>query len=160
MGRLLHVRAMNIDRHSRNQLAEAIRALAAGLISNDDFERNRMPHNRTDPAINEIFSNGAWRLYSDLREYRLTGKNKLDDQTKEEVARWVLFLKTDLPYQWPVHTLRETFVRFFSNIITLGMASRYYENRLKLLGDTGVWPFLRRSDLEAALQNPRYLNAL
>jgi hypothetical protein len=151
---------MNIDRHSRNQLAEAIRALASGLITNDEFERKRMPHSRIDPAINEIFSSGAWFLYSDMKEYRLKGQEKLDDQTKRVVARWVLFLKTDLPYQWPIPTLGESLARLFGNLFTLGMMNRQYQSRLKLLGDTDVWPFLRRRDFETALQSPRYLNAL
>ncbi|WP_426339202.1 hypothetical protein ACN9MZ_23095 [Pseudoduganella sp. S-14] len=151
---------MNIDRHSRNQLAEAIRALASGLITNDEFERKRMPHNMSDPAVNEVFSSGAWCLYSDLKAYRLTGKQKLDGPTRKEIARWVLFLKTDLPYEWPVPTFQESFFRFFGNLFTFGRFNRRYQNEIALLGDTEVWPFLRRSDFEAALRDPKYLNAI
>jgi len=47
-----------IDRSSRNQLAELIRALCAGLISNDQFE-DRLPRSSEDPAIYEVFFNGC-----------------------------------------------------------------------------------------------------
>jgi hypothetical protein len=151
---------MNIDRAARNQLAEAIRALAAGLITNDQFEDKRMPYSNTDPAINEVYSKGAWCLYSDLQEYRLKGRHKLDEQTKKNVARWVVFLKTDLPYEWPVPTPRESLLRFFANLLTLGMANRRHIAELKRQGDAEVWPFIRRCDFEAALKEPKYLHAL
>jgi hypothetical protein len=150
---------MSIDRQSRNQLADAIRALASGAISNDEFEDKRVPRSGGDAAILEIFSEGAWRLYSDLKEYRLRGPNKLDAKTKKEIARRVLFLKTDLPYEWPVSSTRDSLFRFFANLLTLGAANRLNRKRLARQGDVEVWPFLRRSDLEQALKSPVYLNA-
>jgi len=60
-----------IDRSARNKLAELLRSLAAGLISNDEFE-DTMPKSK-DKAINEVFFNGGW----------------------------VLFLKSNYEYSWP-----------------------------------------------------------
>lgn len=146
-----------IDRSARNQLAEALRVLAAGLVSNDEFEDSRLPHSH-DVAIREIFSRGAWMLYSDNREYRLTGKNKLDAATKSEVARWVLFLKTDLQYQWPVYSRLHMLGMLLANIMTLGMANRIFISRFAAYGDADVWPFIRKADYEAALHSPPYLH--
>ena len=147
-----------IDRDARNTLAEAIRSLASGLITNDEFEDKRLPHSNDDPAISEVYSKGAWLLYSDLQEYRLSGIHRLDDKTKTVIARWVLFLKTDLPYEWPVSTFKQGLLRLLSNLLTLGAANRFYAYRYQGSGDIDVWPFLRRSDYEAALQKPVYLN--
>ena len=148
-----------IDRRARDRLAEAMRALAAGLISNDAFENDRLPSSSDDAAIREIYSNGAWGLYSDHHEYRLRGRYKLNDKAKEDVARWVLFLKTDLPYEWPVTTRR--LLPLLANVFTLGLANKYYFwPRFRAHGEIEVWPFVRRADYEAALNHPPYLRPL
>ena len=46
-----------IDRDARNKLAENLRSLASGLITNDEFE-DSIPQS-DDKAIIEIFSNGG-----------------------------------------------------------------------------------------------------
>jgi hypothetical protein len=148
-----------VDRNARNQLAEAIRALASGCISNDEFEDKRLPRSMEDAAISEIYSNGAWFLYSDLEEHRLVGKYRLSKATKTHIARWVLFLKTDLPYEWPIPTLWQKLGLFTANLLTLGIAGRIFARRFRAEGDSDVWPFLRRYDYEVALQNPVYLYA-
>lgn len=135
-----------------------MRALASGLISNDEFEDKRLPHSANDRAIFEVYSNGAWSLYSDLQEYRLNGRHKLDKKARSEVARWVLFLKTDLPYEWPVMSLMQWVGMFLANLVTLGVASRWFKIHYRSFGDSDVWPFIRRSDFHVALQNPPYLN--
>lgn len=47
-----------IDRTARNKLAELLRSLAAGLITNDEFEKSIPESN--DKAINEVFFNGGY----------------------------------------------------------------------------------------------------
>lgn len=147
-----------VDREARNKLAEAMRALASGLITNDDFEDKRLPHSKEDAAISGVFSKGAWLLYSDLEEYRLSGIHRLDEKTKSVVARWVLFLKTDLPYEWPVSDIKQGLLHFIANILTLGTANKSYASKYQARGDIEVWPFLRQADYELALQDPVYLN--
>jgi hypothetical protein len=147
-----------VDREARNKLAEAIRALASGLITNDEFEDKRLPYNSGDPAISEVFSKGAWLLYSDFEEYHLSNIHRLDEKTKSDVARWILFLKTDLPYEWPVTNIKQGLLLFIGNIFTLGAAHKSYASKYQALGDIEVWPFLRRTDYASALKNPVYLN--
>lgn len=84
-----------IDRNARNKLAEAMRALASGLLTSNEFEDHRLPSSKEDMAIFEIFSEGTWHLSSDFKEYRLAGIHRLDKETKNAVARWILFLKID-----------------------------------------------------------------
>lgn len=88
-----------IDRQARRRASELLRHLGAGLIANDQFE-DRFPTASEDVAIDEIRSQ-AWFLYSDLREYRLAGKHRLAADARREVARWILFLQSDLEYEWP-----------------------------------------------------------
>jgi hypothetical protein len=148
-----------IDRKSRNALAESIRALVSGQISNDEFEDRRLPVSAEDPAIWEIYSKGAWCLYSDLSEYRLIGKHRLTAQAKSEVARWILFLKTDLPYEWPRLSTGKFLGLLLLNILTLGTTNAVYAKRLRAHGDSAVWPFILRTDYEAALNSPAYLHS-
>ena len=101
-----------IDRTSRNRLAELIRSLSSGQISNDEFE-DLIPES-DDDAIRQVFSHGAWCLYSDMKEYKLRGKDALSNETKSIVARWVLFLKTDIEYNWPSTTFKEDFLKCIS----------------------------------------------
>ncbi len=69
------------------------------MISNDEFE-NSIPESE-DKAIKEVFLNGGCLLYSDMKDYKLKGKDALDKVVKKEVARWVLFLKSNYEYSWP-----------------------------------------------------------
>lgn len=55
-----------------------------------------------DPAIREIYNQFLWLLYCDLREHRLIGADKLSQVQRDAAARCVLFLKSGLPYLWPV----------------------------------------------------------
>ncbi len=147
-----------IDRMGRDRLAESIHQLAAGVITNHEFE-DKGEFQSTDDAIRAVFWGGAWLLYDDFRTYRLRGKYRLDPAVRKEAARWVLFLKTDLPYEWPV-TRPGMFaiLRAFANLMTLGLVARRAQRRFERCGDFAVWPFLRRADYEAALQRPPYLN--
>ncbi len=139
-----------IDRHNRNRLAELLRHLASGQITNDEFE-DALPQS-SDPAIFEIYFNGAWYLYNDLYEYKLTGKYRLTKEYKRIVARWILFLKSNYEYLWPVKYdkgLLEIPLLFIS-ILTFGFSDRMrYKNRVKA-GDIDYWPFISKDDFEKA----------
>ena len=145
-----------VDRQARNQLAEALRALASGLITNDKFE-DRVPRGSKDPAVWSIFTDGAWLLYSDLKEYRLKGKNALSPEVKHHIARWVLFLRTDKPYEWPRFSRFQTFVFLLLGLATLGLSTRLFRKRYSKRGDIEVWPFICVPDYEEALHAPAYL---
>jgi hypothetical protein len=81
---------MIVDKKARRQLAELLRHFVAGLMTNDEF------------AVRQVLTEGAWFLYDDLHEHRLTGKYRVNARDRSHVARWILFLESDLPYEWPV----------------------------------------------------------
>ena len=145
-----------IDRQARDNFAEILRHLAAGQITNDEFE-DRMPLKSKDAAVNRIFWAGAWHLYDDMREYKLAGKYRLPRDHKREVAKWILFLKSDFEYQYPKSLRVLDYIHPLLAIFSLGLAVpilRYYHNKLR---DPAIWPFSNRIDYEHALANPPYL---
>lgn len=142
-----------LDPPARRRLAEALRALLTGQITNDEFEA-RVPKRSVDHVVSEVFWR-AWGLYSDLWEYRLRGRYKVVPEAREQVARWVVFLETDLPYEWPRWPVLAVLV---ANLLTLGLAGVLARRWLARVGDLAVWPFLCRADYEQALAVPPYLN--
>jgi len=136
-----------IDRSARNKLAELLRSLAAGLISNDEFE-DTIPESK-DKAINEVFFNGGWMLYSDMKEYKLQGKDALEAVVKNEVARWVLFLKSNYEYSWP----SVPFLQRVLHAVTFGLLGTSWASS----GDINVWPFLKAEHFAKAKEEHGYL---
>jgi hypothetical protein len=149
---------MTVDREGRDRLAECIRHLAAGVMTNREFE-SKGDFDSPDPAIQAVFWGGPWLLYDDFRNYRLRGAYRIDPAVRREAARWILFLKTDLPYEWPV--IRRHFMgnvaRLLTNLVTLGHVARRTQRRFEQKGDVRIWPFIRRADYEAAVADPTYL---
>jgi len=147
-----------IDRNARDRLAEAIRHLAAGTITNVEFGERALSSS-ADPAVHAVFLGGPWFLYHDLASYRLKGAHRLSPAVRREAARWILFLKSDLPYEWPVD--RRSMVGTLSwvviNLFTFGFLARGAQRRFAQSGDVAVWPFIRRSDFEGTLTRPPYL---
>ena len=87
-----------IDRASRDALAELARHFLAGRITNRELE-NSLPSSR-DRAIRQIWWNALWGLYDDFHEHRLVGRYYIPRDSRADLARCILFLKTDLEYEW------------------------------------------------------------
>ena len=92
-----------VDRKARDKFAELLRHYITGRMTNDEFE-NHVPLSSKDLAIVEIWSIAACPFYSDLYEHTLTGAYRASDDERREIAKCVLFLKTDQEYQWPRQT--------------------------------------------------------
>ncbi|MHC4447340.1 MAG: DUF1707 domain-containing protein [Planctomycetota bacterium] len=149
-----------VDRLRRDQVAELLRHFAAGLITNDDFE-DRIHTILDDPpnlqdkvlwAVREL----AWFFYDDLSTHTLTGKYALTRQERGDFARWILFLYSSQEYKWPEFS----FVfpgGLFRNLITFGQCGRRAQRQFESAGDFGVWPFIRRHDMDTARLRPRLL---
>ena len=146
-----------VDRHARDKMALLLRQLATGRITNDEFE-DRQPLGSPDPAMAEVFYRGASGFYSDLDEYRLAGRHRLSRSERREMARLILFLKSDLEYEWPCLKLWKELLWVVGGILTLGLAGRrLYWCRTGAHGEVRVWPFLRQEDFERAVRHPCYL---
>ena len=133
-----------------------LRQLVTGGITNDEFE-DRQPLGSQDPAVAEVFHRGAWGFYSDLHEHRLVGRHRLPRSAQREIARFILFLKSDLDYEWPRRKLWQELLWMTAGILTLGLAGRFYWRWIGAHGDVRVWPFLRQEDFKRAVRAPCYL---
>jgi len=146
-----------VDRASRRRLAELLRQLVAGRITNDEFE-DRIPRDSPDPAIGAVFGDGAWCLYDDLHEHRPVGRYRLSRKARHEAARWILFLETDLEYEWPVLPMWKRLALTLASLATLGLLAIIMRRRNSRNAQLAVWPFRTPNAYEAALRQPPYLN--
>ncbi|MEO8484384.1 MAG: hypothetical protein ABI634_19410 [Acidobacteriota bacterium] len=152
---------VSIDRGGRDRLAAGIRHLASGAVTNLEFE-DRAEFDSPDPAIQAVFWGGPWQLYSDFRSYRLRGPDRLPNSVRREAARWILFLKTDLPYEWPparrgLRGLAYSIAWLAGSLATAGLIRVWAKRSYAQLGDISVWPFIHRSDYDVALKTAPYL---
>jgi hypothetical protein len=139
-----------VDRVSRDQLAKAIRRLAAGLITNDAFEDSTRSCRRSlDTAVRSL-RRMAWTLYSDHRAYRLEGRDRLRKTDRREIARWIVFLKSNVEYEWPDLTGWTWLLLAFPNLLTFGAIGRLVRRWHDQRGDVDAWPFIRGQDLKRA----------
>ena len=140
-----------IDRVARNQLAERLRHLASGLSSNDRFEDLARASN--DRAIAELEWRLAWPVCDDLHEHRLTGEHALTGGQRRDFARGILFLKSDLEYEW---LIRRGLRGFINSGFRLRPLRRIPPVKVEG-GDLRVWPFYRRTDYAKAIRTWPYL---
>jgi hypothetical protein len=146
-----------IDRVKRDHLAHRLRLLAAGQITNDQFE-DSLDFRSKDRAIWRTYWDGAWPLYDDLREHKLTGKDRLTDETKREISRVILFLKSDREFEWKEIPWLVSVPVGILGFLTFGYLSRlFYRHTWGKQADTSIWPYYRQSDLEADLSKQPYL---
>lgn len=143
-----------IDRHARDKLALALRRYAAKRITNDELE-DAVAWISEDQGVT-VVQDMAWRLYDDTFRHHADGPHALAKDDRRSVARWVLFLQTDLEYSWPNHDFRQSETsldRFVADLFTAGRWSRKeLRNWEKFVeaGDIEVWPFQNIADEEAA----------
>jgi hypothetical protein len=147
-----------VDRDARNRLAEALRHLVTGRMTNYEFDEAIQIE--TDDAAFYPIRKQAWFLYSDLREHRLVGSDALSKSNKRMVARFILFLHSDLEYEWPRYPfdgVLGAIARGLSYLLSFGRIPRQVDKNWEAAGDSDVWPFISRKDYEEALTKPRYL---
>ncbi|MHC4153518.1 MAG: DUF1707 domain-containing protein [Planctomycetota bacterium] len=174
-----------VDREARDKTAELLRHFAAGRITNDEFE-DGLPSKSKDPAIGGICW-AAWFLYDDLKEHKLIRRHAVTKDGKRHIARWVVFLKSDLEYEWddstvftglllstllliigiigPVTLLAGHWLlgsTFLGAMIFLGtgllwIRKRSRKRNVKQVELDTIWPFYRNEDFQRVRPNPIYL---
>ena len=94
---------MTVDREARDRVAVDLRRLVTGRMINVEFDDRyyRRWKESQDLAVSEI-AKFAWGLYGSDRSYRLKGRHAVAPEAKRAAARAILFLHTNLEYQWPV----------------------------------------------------------
>jgi hypothetical protein len=136
-----------VDRRARDIAADAVRDFMGGSISNREYER-RFPTAKGDPALWAIHT-ALWFGYSDTSEHTMTGKHASNDEGRALVERCVLFLRTDLEFQWPVPSSLCLWYSFL-RLVGLGWIATRWGKQDMSIGDVDVWPFLKKADCEEA----------
>lgn len=88
-----------------------------------------------------------------MKEYKLNGKYTLEVIVKKEVARWVLFLKSNYEYNWAKVPLAQRAL----HMLTLGLLGMSYKKVWASTGDVDVWPFLKTTHFNKAKEKHGYL---
>ena len=133
-----------IDQTQRDAARRVLRSFIDGEITNDDFEA-QFPRNAEDPAIPAIKAN-VWMLYSDLRQHKLTGKHAPNAEYRAILERCVLFLETNLEFEWPVPKI--SLSNIFTNLWSHAKARLGKPTSQPSEGDEDVWPFFRKQDYD------------
>jgi len=145
-----------VDRKARDILAEQIRHLLAGVVTNfqymEDVDSRLFS---TDKAIEPIL-NTIWQVYDDLREHKVD-INSFSATDRIMLSRIILFLKSDFEYQWPSLRVKIPLFRLLANIFTLGFYTKKKDKEIKDVGDFEYWPFISKADFDTANMNPPYL---
>ena len=116
-----------------------------------------------DPAIYAIFDT-ARLYYSDLNEHRLSGSRRLHPDMKRARMRWILFLDSDLRYEWPPiqHPGADPTAQRDGGLLSLvlgffGKGQSEAATVFDAAGHYPVWPFISANDYREVLLNPRRL---
>ena len=164
-----------VDPAARRKFAEAIRHLACGQITNDEFLRRGMT--TKDKAIGEIAIWGVWPFYDDLFTHKLEGRWALSNEGKAFMARIILFLRSDQPYRGPLRTglkwsmlwlVTPVVIGWQTDLLEVGVVAavgllwlRCLWNGYRHRKERGeYWPFCSQADYETALAKPVYLRGL
>ncbi len=142
---------------SEGSAAFAIWLMAALLTMSSRISTAAPAAASVDPGVRAVFWQGAWLLYSDFTTTRYRGSHRLPRDTRRHIARWLMFLRSSLPYEWPLASWRANLVWLPAHLLTLGLSARLRARKWRQSGDYCVWPFRRWSDYRAALRQPVYL---
>lgn len=139
-----------VHRPTRSRLARALQSFAIGRLSNYGFEEH-MGRPWDDVGAGQVFQTGVWPWIDGTDEFRLRGKNRCAPGARRELARMVLFLKTDQPYAWPVIGGLAWFALFVLGLLTLGLVGLPFRWWWRRQGDESLWPFVDRASYQRAL---------
>ncbi len=137
-----------VDRAKRDAARDILRNFIDCKITNDEFHAQFLGSEH-DLALRAIRST-VWMLYSDLHRHKLTGRHEPNAKTRAMLERCVLFLDSDLEFEWPVPTIGLSNVvpnlrRRAKQLMGLSADADGVEARSNG-GDDTVWPFFRRDD--------------
>jgi len=133
-----------IDRPARDVAAKLLEDFISGSISNYKYNQS-FPTSKIDSALWPIYVN-VWFCYSDVGEYTLTGKRALSPEQRALCERSILFLRSNLEFQWPPPEFR---LRYgLMRLLGFGRVLKQRESKEMSIGDLEVWPFLKRSEYE------------
>ena len=140
------------DLAARKIYAQNLRAYFTGRITNREYEE-RIPFG-DHPAIDYIEHYFVWPEYDEFKTHRYSFRH-LSPTGKETLKRILLFLYTDLPFEWPP-CVGDRPVLF--NCLTIGWAGRRHDKIKQAFDSYGseeTFPFRNKDELCGELSLPR-----
>jgi hypothetical protein len=139
-----------IDRSARDSLARLLAAFLAGEMTIASLQQSA-PQSR-DLVVREIVAQ-AWLLRDEGPAAE--PKTRFTREDRGEISRWILFLKSDLPYRWPTLPTWARIAGFVPSVLTFGLFWYPYRRWFETRGDHRAWPFLSEDDLKKARNTPK-----
>ncbi|WP_417737254.1 hypothetical protein [Rosistilla oblonga] len=135
----------------RLEFAQLVRQFLSGRMTNHAYEdRYEALPEDGDEAVNQVYCR-LWNEYCDFREHRMGRKHGMTRDGRRVAARWIMFLRSGRPYEYPVYGCLPTLVA----IATLGLVRKPDP---MTFGDSDVWPYFRRDDFSLDLARPNLLS--
>lgn len=144
-------------------MSAQIRRYLNGRISNWQLDD-------TSDKLDDDGAHGVWcfafTTFSDNPEYYAIGDAAITGEVREVFVRCILFLDSDLEYEWPPWNPLgdEPIFLWLCNLLTFGRAGEAHRKKedddlevWRSHGDIDVWPFNREADYEIAKMSPRRL---
>ena len=151
-----------MNKNHRTILAQNLRHYLSGTLTNFEFMYRIQPIYKTDDKGVRAIENAFWYCYNDLKEHKNTGKNKLCEESENQIKRSIVFLKSNNEYEWR-NSKFSLQINWIVNLITFGFypqntEKKETETENNEIGDDQVWPFFRQVELENEINEPKYLN--
>jgi hypothetical protein len=146
-----------IDREARDRLALSLRRLGSGRVtaSEHDEECSSLCGS-PDPVIQAVAEVTYW-AFCDFGPERYDGRNRLSATARRDIARVVIFLRSDYEYLWPsehdwsivryiIHRLSFRFIRISSEEVA----------RWEQVVEERAWPFVTAAEVAVAATVPAF----
>lgn len=153
-------------RPPRFVMAEAVRQLASGTITNIEFEDRIDTMSSSDGAIDAI-ARLTWFYYDDIRTHKLQGKYEPTKEGRQLLARCVLFLRSDfeyslagpvmIPIAYSIWVSISRSLRTRTSLVKNWKTTRAKIHQTHRAIDKGYFPFQNPDDYNEALKHPVYL---
>ncbi len=146
-----------IDREARDEFVQALKRFVGRRLSS--YEIDDIVLRRTDDLGLAAVKGAAWTLYSDLENHFAEGRHELTWTQKKDVARWILFLRSDANYTHPkrspeIYSLA-MFFRPVLSALSLGAYGKWLDAKNRAFSDAGdlsMWPFASRPQMRSEIQ--------
>jgi len=144
-----------VDQNARKRARGFLNKLALGRLTNYQCENEfiDLVEETKDPVIFALFRT-VREINGDAETFELKVFSR-GGEMRKRLCRWILFLKTDLEYEWPKERfapgLRDLYrPNWLYKLLRLHSQIVRSNERLFSQGDYPVWPFLREADFDAA----------
>ena len=144
-----------IDRDARDRIALALRQLGSGRLSLDEYESicdAILPSD--DPAITAVEDASYWGS-CELGPKRFVGRHLLSPESRRDIARVVVFLRSDFEYRWPSERDWSA-LRYLLHVLGVRCipVSQAEIAQWAQVVDAEAWPFVSVAEVKSAASVP------